>query len=117
MYHLKPFSYLLLIIVSFLSSSVVKAQSKNDCSSLDKISIVVVNADGNSATGKVVLRADGVNLSEFNCILYAPQKAGNRLNFRLVDGTIENLKAGQYILFVQDNSGDGCTKQFSFKIN
>ena len=98
-------------------SSILKAQTQNDCKDLDKISVEIINTVGNSANGKVIIRADEINLKDFTCFLYAPKKNDNRMNFRLADGTIDHLKTGTYILFVQDNSGNGCTRKFSIKIN
>jgi hypothetical protein len=118
MHHLKPFSlFFLVMVVCFSVPSVLKAQSQNDCKDVEKISIEIIHTSGNSDNGKVVVRADGARLSDYNCMLYAKQKTDNRLNFKLVDGMIDHLKAGIYTLFVQDNSGEGCTRQFSIKIN
>jgi hypothetical protein len=119
MHYLKPFSlFCLVMVVCFSVPSVLKAQSQqNECRDVEKISIDIIHTSGNSDNGKVIVHANAAKLSEYNCILYAKQRTDNRLNFKLVDGMIDHLKAGTYTLFIQDNSGDGCTRQFSIKIN
>ena len=118
MHHLKPFSlFVLVMVVCFSVPSVLKAQSQNDCRDIEKISIETIHTSGGLDNGKVIIRDEAGKLSAYNCMLYAKQKTDNRLNLKLVDGIIDHLKAGIYTLFIQDNSGDGCTRQFSIKIN
>jgi hypothetical protein len=117
MIYFKSTPTLLLVVVCLLVPSILKAQSQNDCDDLNKISIEVINTDGSAANGQIIFHAEGINLSKYNCLLFAKKKTDNRVNFKVTDGTIDHLKPGTYTLFVQDNSEEGCTKQFSIKIN